>query len=121
MVAAYWSYVRLGQGDRAERLRAEAGEDLWAWEAVNGAVDAGEPAVLDLLDELLAAPQADPCGLGAGPIEDLLTQHGPAFDAAVGERCRRSTSWRAAVACVWLDDEVARQLPAVLPFLAEGG
>ena len=68
VIAAYWRHHALASGDRAERLASE--EHFWAWEAVDEAME-GDDA-LGLLDALLEAPGADPCYLGAGPIEVLL-------------------------------------------------
>ena len=96
LVVAYWRHHHLSQGNRAERLAAR--EYSWAWEAVQAAVDQ-DPHVLTILDALLAAPDADTCYLGAGPVEDLLVADGDRWDADVAERCRRSERWRAAVAC----------------------
>ena len=76
LVAGYWSHHRLLTEDRAARLRAEAGDFGWACEEVEDAVTAGRPDVLLLLDALLAAPDADPYDVGAGPVEELLA---PAF------------------------------------------
>jgi hypothetical protein len=96
LVAAYWRYHELSSGDRAARL---ASEDLfWAWETVEEAMTGEDP--LELLDSLLAAPTADPCYLGAGPIEDLLVADPARWDEAMAERCRTSERWRAALACV---------------------
>ncbi len=117
VVAAYWARYRLGGGDRQARLRHEAGEFVWAWDLVEEAVHIGTADVLTLLDSLLASPKADPCYLGAGPVEELLVHNGPRFDGPVAERCRRSELWREALACVWLDDAEEQRLPAVKAFL----
>ena len=117
LVSSYWSHHRLADGDREQRLRAESGDSFWAWEAVEHAAREGAPDVLELFDALLAAPDADPCYVGAGPLEELLVHQGVAFEGAVAERCRRAERWRAAVSCVWLDPVEASRLSALTPFL----
>jgi hypothetical protein len=113
LVAAYWRNHALSSGDRQQRLAAA--DDFWAWEAVSDAM--GRPDSLTLLDALLAAPAADPCAIGAGPLEDLLSEHGLAWDTAVADRCRTSPLWRAAVACVWLDGYESQSLSALALYL----
>jgi hypothetical protein len=113
LVAAYWRHHALTNGDRAQRL--EAATYFWAWEAVSDAMDGPEP--LALLDALLGAPDADPCLIGAGPLEDLLSEHGLAWDTAVADRCRTSPLWRAAVAGVWLDAHESQGLSALALYL----
>ncbi|MDX6274485.1 MAG: hypothetical protein QOJ92_1695 [Frankiales bacterium] len=92
----------------------------WAYDVVREATDTGADGVLELLDDLLAAPNADPCSIGAGPLEDLLSQHGMAWDTAVADRCRTSPLWRAAAACVWLNAYESRGLSALALYLPEG-
>ncbi len=102
VAAAYWRHHRRYIGAGGDALRGD--DDSWAWELVDDrvreAVETGSVDVLALLDVLLDAPDADPCSLGAGPISDLLAGGGSELAAAVTQRCRRSGSWRAAVACV---------------------
>lgn len=112
MVVAYWRYHELSQGDRGQRFEAE--ECFWAWEAVQDAVDQ-ESNVLALLDALLDAPGADACYVGAGPVEDLLVDHGGRWDAALAERCRRSAQWRQALTCASVTHQ--SQLTQLRPFL----
>ncbi len=119
VVSAYWGHYRLTTGDRAERLRAESGDHDWAWDVVENAARDGRPDVLALFDALLAAADADPCYLGAGPLEELLIHHGAAFDQAVADRCRRSDVWRAALSCVWIGEDEARALVTLQPLLAK--
>lgn len=115
IVAAYWRNYELSQGNRTRRLEAEASY-LWAWEAVQDALDENDP--LSLLDAILDAENADPAYVGAGPVEDLLDRDPEQWDAPIAERCRRSQRWRAAVAAAWLDDHKRSRLTALQPFLA---
>lgn len=117
LVAAYWSRYRLLLGGRSERLRAEAGEGEWAWDAVESAAREGRADVLSLLDALLEVPEADPCYVGAGPLEELLCRHGARFDSAISARCRRSAAWQLAASCVWLDRQDAAPFTALRPYL----
>jgi hypothetical protein len=117
VVAAYWTHHRLPRGRRSERLAAA--EYDWAWDFVDEAMR-GDDDPLSLLDELLGAPEADPCYLGAGPVEDLLCREPGRWDQPMAERCARSLRWQEAVVCVWADDHVRRQLPALHQYLTRG-
>lgn len=119
LVVAYWRHLELCGGDRAQRLAA--GEHWWAVEAVGTVVStAGVGEVVDLLEDLLGAPGADPVLVGAGPLEDLLTTR-PEAGALVAQRCRGSEHagrWQHATAAVWLSSHHHRQLPALAAFLS---
>jgi hypothetical protein len=117
VVSAYWAQHRLSSGDRASRLRAESDEFGWASDVVVEATAEGSAQVLTLLDALLDAPEADPCFLGAGPVEELLVNHGSRFAADIALRCRQSAAWRDAVACVWLSDADEQAVALLRPFL----
>ena len=117
VVTAYWRFHELCLGDREQRLAAEAGVDSWAWEAVEEAVEESDDQVLILLDALLEAPAADPCYLGAGPIEELLVAHGPRWQEDVARKCRTSSTWRDALACVSLSKTEEQQIPLLAEFL----
>jgi hypothetical protein len=116
LVEGYWLSHRLATStDRLERLAAEQ----WSWAVgeVDAAMDRGDDSALDLLDDLLHAPDADPGYLGASPLENLLIEHGAAVADQVADRARRDPLWREAVGGVWLDSSVAEALPALAPFL----
>lgn len=101
LVLAYWRHHALACGDRAERLASE--EHFWAWESVEEAMEGEDP--LGLLDALLEAPGTDPCYLGAGPVEDLLTATPGRSAEALPDRCRTSPRWREAMLCVRVEDQ----------------
>ena len=111
---------RAGPGRREQRRAAKAGLDSWAWEAVEEPVTESDDQVSILLDALLEAPAADTCYLGAGPIEELLVAHGPRWQQDVALRCRTSSTWRAALACVWLNNAEEKQVPLLAEFLPRG-
>ena len=115
LAAAYWQEHRLATGNREERLRAEA--DGAARQAVADRINDDPVAALLLLDALLAADDADLGVAGAGPVEDLLVEHGPLVAKAVADRCRQTNRWREAVAGVWLDDRERAALLPLHPFL----
>ena len=94
--------------------------DSWAWEAVEEAVTESDDQVLVLLDALLEAPAADPCYLGAGPIEELLVAHGPRWQEEVARKCRTSSTWRDALACVSLSEPEAQQVPLLAELFRQG-
>lgn len=120
VVSAYWRFHELCQGDREQRLAAEAGVDSWAWEAVEEAMQESDDQVLHLLDALLRAPEADPCYLGAGPIEELLYAHGPRWQEEIAQRCRTLAIWRNALTCVSLNDSERGKVPLLAGFLPRG-
>ncbi|MFN2538202.1 MAG: DUF6869 domain-containing protein, partial [Mycobacteriales bacterium] len=76
--------------------------------------DDPDPA-LGLLEALLSVDEANLVYLGAGPLEDLLVEHGARMAGAIAERCGRSARWRKALSAVWLDD---REWAAVEPLHA---
>lgn len=119
LAQAYWRHHQMSGGERAQRVAADG--HWWAVEAVEDAVRTRAVGqVVDLLDQLLGAPQADPVFLGAGPLEDLLTAH-PEAAASVAERCERSPHaplWRRAVAAVWLSGYHHDRVPGLARFLS---
>ncbi len=115
IVTAFWRHYELSEGDRAQRLAADT--ERWAWEVVHEAVHEPSEDVLAVLDALLAAPNADPCYIGAGPIEDLLSADGRAWQEAVARRCRTSRQWREALACVVLSDRDEQNVPMLSEYL----
>jgi hypothetical protein len=115
LVAAYWEAHRLARGERADRVRAESNV---AADEVRERITADPQDGLTLLDDLLAADDADVAFLGAGPLEDLLVEHGPNVAQVVAERCATASLWRDAVSGVWLDEQewaVVAPLHPVLP------
>jgi hypothetical protein len=74
IVQAYWEeYAYRQRGDHAH-----ADECFWAWEWVDDAARVGSDDVIDLLVALADAAADDfALGyLGAGPVEDLVNNHG---------------------------------------------
>src|SRR4051812_2389653 len=101
LAAAYWRVGRLSRGAREDRLLAES--EAAATVEVNDRISGDPLAALTLLDDLLAAEDADLHVFAAGPLEDLLVTHGETVAQAVADRCARSANWREAVGTVWLD------------------
>jgi len=95
---AYWTHYRLSQGDRRERLLSD--DYFWAWEDVDFAVTDGPvDEAVKLLDSLLRAPSADPCYVGAGPLENLLRYRPAEAATVVATLVRQEPLWREAFAC----------------------
>lgn len=115
LVGAYWEGWRILRGNRDERLSAEH-RDRWADNAVEDAVEGGQPSSVALLVALAeGAPSDDDAGLiGAGPLEDLLAVHGqrmfrPAGAALLEQldaAARTSPRFRRALRSVNVGDEV---------------
>jgi hypothetical protein len=114
IVHEYWEHWRRSRGDRADRLEAEKGSR--ARDVVYDAVQAGDPAVIELLAALAeAAPSEEDAGLvGAGPLEDLLSVHGArlaradgsALLEAIDTAARRSVRFRRALRSAYMGDEI---------------
>lgn len=110
----YWEYWRLSRGTRDDRIHA--GGRRRSHEAVDDAVEAGEPGVVELLVALAeAAPSEEDAGLiGAGPIEELLSCHaarlatpaGADLVDAIDTAARRSARFRRALKSAYMGDEV---------------
>jgi hypothetical protein len=113
LVAEYWEFWPLFRGNREERLAAEHGA---ADDAVREAIGVGDPSVVSLLVALAeGAPSDDDAGLlGAGPVEDLLTLHGPRMAQPEGKElldevdsaARRSPRFRLALKSVSMGDQI---------------
>jgi hypothetical protein len=120
LVDGYWTAARLAtSGIRSERLTAK--EWRWAVDEVDAAMEQPGDSALDLLDDLMRAPGADPGYVGASALENLLTEHGPVIADRVADRARRDPLWREAVGGVWLDSKLAKSLHALAPFLPDKG
>lgn len=119
LVAAYWASWRRRRGNRDERLSAEHG-DHWADDAVDDAVEGGQPASVALLVALAeGAPSDDDAGLiGAGPLEELLVSHGRRMSQPEGTAlleeldaaARTSPRFRRALRSVDLGDDVPKEV-----------
>lgn len=118
VVAAFREHYRLGEGDRQERVAAQALD--WAWDVVHDSVREISPELLALLDALIEVPDADRAYLayvGAGPLEDLLNEDAARWDEALGQRCRLSANWREALMGVDLDRRQRARLRDLLPYV----
>jgi hypothetical protein len=77
---------------------------------VNDLADAGDPAVMGVLQALVdSAPSDEELDfVGAGPLEDLLSHsgHGAAFVDEVERRARQDRRFRVAVSGLWLNGDV---------------
>jgi hypothetical protein len=84
---------------------APLGQESWGWASdrmnhvISGAPDVAWEVVTTLID---VAPSDRSLGFfAAGPLEDLLSQHGPALIARVEEHARTNAKFRRALAQVW--------------------
>jgi hypothetical protein len=123
LVSAYWRHYHLTtgtpvpsppQGSNKEvvidavALQPDAdllaaGDDLWdAWIEVDQCAKGGGPeAILLLVALAIAAPDERAlCYLGAGPLEDLVTNHGSRLAEELDEVLDREPRLRAALGCV---------------------
>lgn len=120
LVAGWWAYQRLAQGGREDRKRLALGEPLDVcsdWEAARERIDAGGMDAVEIVVALVdAAPDAAGVALvGAGPLEDLVHEHGGALVAEIERLAGQHAGFRQALRSVWLspgalDPEVAQRL-----------
>jgi hypothetical protein len=106
-VRGWWQYQRLATGSRAQRKALSVGEPAEAvagWEAVRDRVDAGGTDALRIVVELISTATDDTClaAVGAGPLEDLLHEHGDSLIDAIETEARRSPPFANALASVWV-------------------
>jgi hypothetical protein len=76
------------------------------WEAQRWErMDQGGVRALELVVALLRSAPCDSgeATVGAGPLEDLVTEHGSELSPQIEELVRRSAPFRRALASVWLD------------------
>lgn len=105
--AAYWRYCELSKGDRQQRLASH--DFFWAWDAVSAATWESPEQSLEMIEAILHHPDADPGLVGAGPIEDLLSNP-PQLVEEIAERCRTDALWREAVGHAIIDDPIPESL-----------
>jgi hypothetical protein len=94
LVAAWWNYQRLAAGNRAERKSLDFGEPadaVGAVDAVRELVSDGGGEALALVAALVreAETDGDLALVGAGPIEDLLVDHGDTLVEEFDDLARR--------------------------------
>ena len=78
--------------------------DFWAWEAVGDiARGPSAEAAWDLVVTLVRrAPDEQLGRIGAGPLEDLVNEHGPALVEWIEGECRRDARFKEALGRIWL-------------------
>lgn len=104
LVVMYWRYFALSTSDRRkDRLLAVQGGDDRASEWVDEAASSGRNEAVDLIERLARAAPDDAAVayLGAGPLENLLNNHGVRLLDELEQAARRSKPFRAALATVW--------------------
>lgn len=113
IVDAFWRYMRLSQGDRSERLESE--RFVWAWEEVDRLMARGGRRAVEFLVKLCRrTPDIDALAdVGAGPLEELLHEHGESVANAVIEAARLNSLFDQAVRYV----EKAELPPKVSEYL----
>lgn len=86
------------------------------WNDVTNVVLKGGDLALSLVLRLVAdAPNPSALSyVAAGPLEDLLTRHGPAVWGAIKEEARRNPKLGAALGQVWAEGRIDRKVDAEL-------
>ncbi len=104
---AYWRY-----------LKNHAQDDQWAWLEVDH-FDSPETVWPQLLELVDTAPDREALAyIGAGPLEDLLLQHGPTVIDRIELEVRRRPKLVEALANVWSDgfeSAVMSRITAIVP------
>ena len=108
LITRWWEYHRLARGTREERKALESGKSadvVVAKERVDELVELGEPDVIDLLEALIDNNTTDAtvAVVGAGPLEDLIHEHGDALVEPIVAKARQSRSFAQALSSVWLE------------------
>ncbi|GAA4361675.1 hypothetical protein GCM10023145_38770 [Angustibacter luteus] len=121
LAANWWEFQRRTVGSRQERRALEQGQPAEvqaADDAVRAMVDAGGDAGVAFLRRLNDAspPHDDGETVGAGPLEDLLHEHGDSVVDAIELNARQSPSFARALSHAWL--EKGHNTPAVEARLA---
>jgi hypothetical protein len=116
-LAASWllHMRRLSSENRADRLLAVSSGDVAG--DVDEIIGRANDDSIALIDPLLRSPGADIGLVGAGPLEDLVSQSGEILGDQIAVLARRDPLGREAVGYVWLDDAEARRVPALALFL----
>ena len=87
-------------------------ELFWAWEQVNEAVqnspEEGWPLILALVD---SAPN-DPilANVAAGPLEDLIVQHGEQFIERIEVMARQNAKFRKSLTGAWCEGDIPNEI-----------
>jgi hypothetical protein len=123
--ARWWEYRRLSQGDRSERKALELGEPVDACAAadiVTDRIDAGGVAAIELVVALIetAPDDAGIAYVGAGPLEDLVHEHGGSLVDDLDRVARQNPAFGQAMRSVWLstgvlNGDVERRLRKWIP------
>ena len=123
LVRDWWSFRDRQQGTREQRVDLERVESSLArrvqraYDRVSNSVEVGGTEALDLVEALItSAPDADAAAVvGAGPLEELVHDHGAALVDEIERRARQDPAFAKALRSVWLDrgalpSEVERRL-----------
>src|SRR5262249_48946831 len=107
LAGAWWTFQRLAQGSRDDRKQVsggEPGDGCAGWEAARDLIDSGATDALELVVALIeqAADRDGVAIVGAGPLEDLIHQHGTALVADIERLARQHPGFRAALRSVWM-------------------
>ena len=107
LVSAWWAYQRLAQGSREDRKRLSLGEPAEVcagWEGARDRIDTGGMDALQLVVALVeAAPDAACVALvGAGPLEDVVHEHGAALVTEIERLARQHAGFSQALRSVSL-------------------
>src|SRR3954470_17244582 len=112
LVQDWWSFHCLQQGTREQRVDLERVESplaqraQLAYDHVQSCVEVGGTEALDLVEALIAsAPDSDAVAVvSAGPLEELVYDHGAALVDGIERRARQDPAFGKALRSVWLDN-----------------
>ena len=97
-------------------------EDFWAWDRLTSLVLDQPEQAWPILHRIIAdAPEVLLGYIGAGPLENLLSEHSAEFGERIADQARRDARFRAALSAVWLSHgEISPTLEARLQQLTGG-
>jgi hypothetical protein len=122
--SGWWLFQSLASGSRENRVDLERGESPTAqaaWAAREHVqrliADGGESAIRAILELLAAAPDHEAIvTVGAGPLEDLINDHGDELVELVEQTARERPDFAASLRSVAVED--GRLKPATVERLA---
>ena len=107
----WWLFRGMSVAGRGERVELQRGETLHAqeawqayWSVQQTMDDGGDDAIRLVLALLDAAPDDESMVLvAAGPLEDLINEHGDDLVELIEKTARQSSMFAGALESVWVD------------------
>jgi hypothetical protein len=107
LCARWWDHLRLSQGDRWQRKALELGEPADACAAADTVREWIHTGGIDAIHLIVALIETAPddagiASVGAGPLEDLVHEHGDVLIDDLDRLARQNPTFNQAMSSVWL-------------------